>query len=69
MSILSFFLAFLFFSFIGEVFNIDWLMTFYYREVKPDGIIFEARSPWIPIILATVISYFSWKLGKGIKKT
>ncbi|OIJ18056.1 hypothetical protein BKP45_10665 [Anaerobacillus alkalidiazotrophicus] len=64
MSLLGFFLTLIFLAIIGKVLNIDWLILLYdFREISNGGIV-EARISWITIILATIVSYLSWKLGK-----
>jgi uncharacterized membrane protein len=64
MSFLGFLLTLLFFLLLGKAFNVEWFMFYSVQKVQSDGVIFEAVISWIPIIIAFIISYFSWRIGK-----
>lgn len=64
LSFLGFFLTLVVFMLIGNIFNIDWLVFYYYSETPSDGFVFETGVSWVPLVLAVLVSYLSWKWGK-----
>ncbi|WP_416148421.1 hypothetical protein ACM26V_19645 [Salipaludibacillus sp. HK11] len=46
--------------FMRHLYNINWLILYYYNEAPSEGILFEYSQSPVPVILAALIGYMIW---------
>jgi len=61
MSLFGFFVALALVSLVGKTLGISWLMVRCLGDVSSGGFRFEAGIPWIPLALAALASYVSFR--------
>ncbi|QOY38167.1 hypothetical protein AWH56_011880 [Anaerobacillus isosaccharinicus] len=64
LSIFGFFLTIILYFLLERYISVDWFVYNYYGNTSDDGTRFEAEIAWLPLLLAVLVSYFGWKLGK-----